>query len=82
MTSRSKRDPADVERISTIEQRLLNNPEMAALIDELAHTSHDANDLVRGLLRASINRGLNAEMDAHLGYTNGNRDDRLLLLRR
>jgi transposase, mutator family len=34
----------------------------------------DANDLVRGMLQASITRGLNAEMDAHLGYGPGDRD--------
>lgn len=46
---------------------------MAKLIDELGTSSTDANDLVRGLLQASINRGLNAEMDAHLGYEHGDR---------
>ena len=34
----------------------------------------DANDLVRGMLQASITRGLNAEMDAHLGYESGDRN--------
>lgn len=34
----------------------------------------DANDLVRGLFQASINRGLNAETNAHLGYGHGDRD--------
>ena len=44
---------------------------MAKLIDELGTSTTDANDLVRGLLQASITRGLQAEMDAHLGYEHG-----------
>ena len=44
---------------------------MAKLIDELGTSTTDANDLVRGMLQASITRGLNAEMDAHLGYASG-----------
>lgn len=47
---------------------------MAKLIDELGTSTTDANDLVRGLLQASINRGLNAGMDAHLGYQHSDRD--------
>ncbi|EEW51387.1 transposase, Mutator family, partial [Corynebacterium efficiens YS-314] len=61
-------------RIKAIEEKLLANPEMAKLIDELGTSTTDANDLVRGLLQASINRGLNAEMDAHLGYGHSDRD--------
>ncbi|CAB0660641.1 IS256 family transposase [Corynebacterium diphtheriae] len=33
-----------------------------------------SNDLVRGMLQASITRGLNAEMDAYLGYQSGDRE--------
>ena len=46
---------------------------IAKLIDELGTSTTDANDLVRGMLQASITRGLNAEMDAHLGYQAGDR---------
>lgn len=46
---------------------------MAKLIDELGTSTTDANDLVRGMLQASITRGLNAEMDAYLGYESGDR---------
>lgn len=74
MTTVAKRDPEDSARIKAIEEKLLANPEMAKLIDELGTSTTDANDLVRGLLQASINRGLNAEMDAHLGYEHSDRD--------
>ena len=47
---------------------------ISKLIDELGSTATDANDLVRGLLQASITRGLEAEMDAHLGYSKGDRE--------
>ncbi|MFS0182081.1 transposase [Corynebacterium striatum] len=47
---------------------------MAKLINELGTSTTDANDLVRGMVQASITRGLNAEMDAHLGYPSGDRD--------
>ncbi|MGP5577859.1 IS256 family transposase [Corynebacterium flavescens] len=76
MTTVAKRDPADSARIKAIEEKLLANPEMAKLIDELGTSTTDANDLVRGLLQASINRGLNAEMDAHLGYQHGDRNSK------
>ncbi|CAB0825521.1 IS256 family transposase [Corynebacterium diphtheriae] len=56
------------------EEKLLAHPEIAKLIDELGTSTTDANDLVRGMLQASITRGLNAEMDAHLGYGPGDRD--------
>lgn len=74
MTTVAKRDPEDSARIKAIEEKLLANPEMAKLIGELGTSTTDANDLVRGLLQASINRGLNAEMDAHLGYEHSDRD--------
>ncbi|MBK4166122.1 IS256 family transposase, partial [Corynebacterium macginleyi] len=60
-------------QFDAIEKKLLANPEMAKLIDELGTSTTDANDLVRGMLQASITRGLNAEMDAHLGYKSGDR---------
>lgn len=74
MNSMAKHDPEDLARIKSIEERLLANPELASLIDELATSTHDANDLVRGLLQASINRGLQAEMDVHLGYEHSDRE--------
>lgn len=74
MTTVARRDPADKAKIDAIEEKLLANPEIAKLIDELSTCTTDANDLVRGMLQASITRGLNAEMDAHLGYQAGDRD--------
>ena len=38
----------------------------------------DANDLVRGLLQALVTRGLEAEMDAHLGYSKGDREGKAI----
>ena len=73
MTTMARRDPADKAKIDAIEKKLLANPEIAKLIDELSTSTTDANDLVRGMLQASITRGLNAEMDAHLGYEPGDR---------
>lgn len=74
MDSVAKRDPEDSAKIKAIEQKLLANPEIAKLIDELGTTATDANDLVRGLLQASVTRGLEAEKDAHLGYARGDRE--------
>lgn len=74
MDSVAKRDPEDSAKIKAIEQKLLANPEIAKLIDALGTTATDANDLVRGLLQASVTRGLEAEMDAHLGYSKGDRE--------
>ena len=74
MMTVARRDPDDKAKIDAIEQKLLANPEIAKLIDELGTSTTDANDLVRGMLQASITRGLNAEMDAHLGYQAGDRD--------
>ncbi len=74
MTTVARRDPADKAKIDAIEQKLLANPGIAKLIDDLGTSTTDANDLVRGMLQASITRGLNAEMDAHLGYESGDRN--------
>ncbi|MGJ9543251.1 IS256 family transposase, partial [Actinotignum sp. GS-2025b] len=57
-----KQDPEDKQRIDAIEKKLLANPQMAELIGELATSTTNANDLVRGMLQASITRGLQAEM--------------------
>jgi len=67
MTTVAKRDPADKAKIDAIEKKLLANPEIAKLIDELGTSTHDANDLVRGMLQASITRGLNAQDGYALG---------------
>ena len=79
MTVMAKKDPADSAKIKAIEEKLLANPEMAKLIDELGTSTTDANDLVRGLLQASITRGLQAEMDAHLGYEHGDRESKAIV---
>lgn len=41
----------------------MENPEAARLIQNLVELTADANELVRGLLQATINSGLGAEMD-------------------
>ena len=74
MTTVTRRDPADKAEIDAIEKKLLANPEIAKLIDDLGTSTTDANDLVRGMLQASITRGINAEMDAHLGYEPSDRE--------
>lgn len=51
----------------------MENPELAKLIGELSTSTDDASDLVKGLLQASINASLQAEMDAHLGYGHSDR---------
>lgn len=73
MTIVTRGDAADKAKIDAIEKKLLANPGIAKLIDDLGKSATDANDLVRGMLQASITRGLNAEMDAHLGYESGDR---------
>ena len=47
MSSVSTRDPEDAAKIKAIEKKLLANPDIAQLIDELGSTATDANDLVR-----------------------------------
>ncbi|WP_197077874.1 IS256 family transposase [Actinobaculum suis] len=71
------RDVEDAARVKALEKKLLENPEISALIDDLVVSTDDANDLVRSLIQASITRGLQAEMDAHLGYKSGDRQGRL-----
>ncbi|RMB66393.1 hypothetical protein D9542_08320 [Corynebacterium macginleyi] len=41
MTSVARRDPADKAKIDAIEKKLLANPEMAKLIDELGTSTTD-----------------------------------------
>lgn len=74
MTTVARRDPADKAKIDAIEEKLLANPEITKLIDELGTLTTEANDLVRDMLQASITKGLNAEMDARLRYPSGVRD--------
>ena len=57
MTTVARRDPADKAKIDAIEKKLLANPEIAKLIDDLGTSTTDANDLVRGMLQASIDPG-------------------------
>lgn len=68
MTAVSSKKGHDPARVNEISEKLMENPELASLISELSTTVDDACDLVKGLLWASINAGLQAEMDVHLGH--------------
>ncbi|MER0076134.1 hypothetical protein ABRP94_11795, partial [Corynebacterium sp. KPL3739] len=57
MTTVARRDPADKAKIDAIEKKLLANPDIAKLIDDLGTSTTDANDLVRGMLQAGPNPG-------------------------
>lgn len=65
MTKVSPKKNHDPARVNEISAKLMENPELASLISELSASTDDASDLVKGLLQASINAGLQAEMDAH-----------------
>ena len=52
MTTVARRDSADKAKIDAIEKKLLANPEIAKLIDDLGTSTTDANDLVRGMVQA------------------------------
>lgn len=54
MTTVTRRDPADKAKIDAIEKKLLANPEIAKLIDDLGTSTTDANDLVRGMLQPRL----------------------------
>ncbi len=41
-------------RRAAIEKKLLANPDIAKLIDDLGTSTTDANDLVRGMLQADV----------------------------
>ncbi|MDK8487304.1 hypothetical protein QP937_08850 [Corynebacterium pseudodiphtheriticum] len=43
------------------------------MIGELSTYTDDASELVKGLLQATINAGLQAEMDVYLGYGHSDR---------
>lgn len=64
----------DAERVADISRKLMDNPDVAAIIRELGTSTTDANELVRGLLQATIDSGLEAEMDSHLGYEHSDRE--------
>lgn len=74
MTVVSPKKHDDAKRVADISRKLMDNPDVAAMIRELGTSTSDANDLVRGLLQATINSGLEAEMDAHLGYEHSDRE--------
>lgn len=42
---------------NAISEKLMDSPELAKLIGELSTSTDDANELVKGLLQASINAG-------------------------
>ena len=73
MTTVSPKKNYDPTRVNEISEKLMEKPEVASLISELSSSADDASDLVKGLLQASINAGLQAEMDAHLGYGHSER---------
>ena len=64
MTTVSPKKSHDPARVNEISEKLMENPELACLISELSASADDASELVKGLLQASINAGLQAEMDA------------------
>ena len=74
MTTVSPKKSHDPARVNEISEKLMENPEVASLISELSASADDASELVKGLLKASINAGLKAEMDAHLGYGHSDRN--------
>lgn len=73
MTKVSPKKNYDRDKVNEISAKLMGNPEITKLIGELSASTSDATDLVKGLLQASINAGLQAEMDAHLGYEHSDR---------
>ena len=73
MSTVSPKKGHDPARGNEISEKLMENPELASLISELSTTADDASDLVKGLLQASINAGLQAEIDAHLRYGHADR---------
>ncbi len=73
MTTVTTKKNHDQDKVNEISEKLMENPELAKLIGELSTSTGDASDLVKGLLQASINAGLQAEMDAHLGYRHSDR---------
>lgn len=73
MTTVSPKKSHDPARVNEISEKLVENPELASLIGELSTSTDDASELLRGFLQASVNAGLQAEMDGHLGYERSDR---------
>ena len=73
MTTVSPKKGHDPARVKAISEKLMDSHELAKLIGELSTSTDDASELVKGLVQASINAGLQAEMDAHLGYEHSDR---------
>ena len=73
MTTVSPKKNHDPAKVNEISEKLMENSEIASLISELSSSADDASELVKGLLQESINAGLKAEMDAHLGYGHSDR---------
>ena len=73
MTTASPKKNHDPTRVNEISKKLMENPKLASLISELSTSADDASERVKGLLQASINAGLQAEMDAHLSYSHSDR---------
>lgn len=65
MTTVSPKKSHDPKRVTEISEKLMENPKLASLIGELSTSADDASELVNGLLQA--------EMDAHLGYSHSDR---------
>ena len=76
MPTVAKRNAEDSAKIKATWEKFLAHTELAELVSELGVSTTDAGDLVRGLLQASINTALKAEMDAHLGYKRGDRESK------
>ena len=51
----------------------MENSELASLVSELSTAAVDAGELVKSLLQASINVGLQAEVDAYLNFGHSDR---------
>ncbi|QTH59885.1 IS256 family transposase [Corynebacterium hindlerae] len=74
MTVMSPKKHKDADQVRAVSRRIMASPELSKMIGELAEAADgDINALVRGVLQSSINSGLAAEMDAHLGYGSGDR---------
>lgn len=74
MTTMSPKKHQDSDQVKDVSNRIMTSPELSKLIGELVQAADgDISALVRGVLQSSINSGLAAEMDAHLGYESGDR---------
>ena len=73
MTDMSSRVGEDRDRVAVMSQRIQQHPELMSLIQEMAISSADIGEFARTVVQLGINATLQAEMDAHLGYTAGDR---------